>query len=146
MQKRERPGGRPTHRFEPSVFRVLTTFVEFHYRTLEPKQPWAKWVTDCEKKHLVYFHPEPWGNFPIFLQPPTTVVFSHTFRVEPLNRSTSLSRPQKNNPRPPFEPCRSRGEWGWIKLNPWCGCQRWRGGRCRVPWMSQEVSKWLSEK
>ena len=26
------------HRFEPSVFRVLTTFVEFHYRTLEPKQ------------------------------------------------------------------------------------------------------------
>ena len=36
--KEKDPGGHPTHRFEPSVFRVLTTFVEFHYRTLEPKQ------------------------------------------------------------------------------------------------------------
>ena len=44
--KRERPGGRPTHRFEPSVFRVLTTFVEFHYRTLEPKQLEPK-ATEC---------------------------------------------------------------------------------------------------
>ena len=36
---KEKGRGRPTHRFEPSVFRVLTTFVEFHYWTLEPKQP-----------------------------------------------------------------------------------------------------------
>jgi len=37
-QAKEKGRGRPTHRFEPSVFRVLSTFVEFHYRTLEPKQ------------------------------------------------------------------------------------------------------------
>ena len=36
---------------------------------------------------FVYFHPEPWGNFPIFLQPPP--------RVEPLNRSTSLPTQKK---------------------------------------------------
>ena len=31
-----------TAALRPDIFRVLTTFVEFHYRTLEPKGAWAK--------------------------------------------------------------------------------------------------------
>ena len=39
LRQKERKARRPpTHRFRPSVFRALTTLVEFHYRTLEPKQ------------------------------------------------------------------------------------------------------------